>query len=355
MMQQSILKNQLLFKTYCFYITSQRILQDINKPHHIAILQRIYCIHDKQIQFLNIMYYVNTLRGKQQGHEYILFEEILFNKQQYQQAPLLPLTLENISTIKKNPFQSFENLLVNSPVLIAHEFQHLPQKTLVLTHCKDIEKLQELQQMCPHIDIAIGFTFNLQNKYDNDYLRKKLELEISMGTDGIKPAFIGPIIENDKYLGIYQEFSTQFKIPIIVSQGCYENAIHINPIEIDVIYNEGVTKKLRAKNQQSLAKAIYQQSFYGQKLFKYIMDNIQSGIYTSGVQFKCQLKSFGGQGFNAYKSDLIQLFQWAEEKIVVQEIITWTCPVCQKEYGNIEKFRKFNKEFCSIKCLKQGI
>ena len=51
--------------------------------------------------------------------------------------------------------------------------------------------------MCPNIDIGIGFTFNLQNKYDNDYLRKKLELEISMGTDGIKPAFIGPIMGND--------------------------------------------------------------------------------------------------------------------------------------------------------------
>lgn len=90
-----------------------------------------------------------------------------------------------------------------------------------------------------------------------------------------------------------------------------------------------------------------------------------------GNKFKHHLKKYGGVGFkqiadfraqlgkmegldDIFRDNMMKILRWKTmEEVKPIAIKKWICPHCQKEFEeNIEKFRKFEKEFCSIKCLR---
>jgi len=71
------------------------------------------------------------------------------------------------------------------------------------------------------------------------------------------------------------------------------------------------------------------------------------------VDFLKKFENF--EGFNdVFRENMMRMIRWKlVEEVKVMEVKKWTCPQCKLEFEeNIEKFRKFEREFCSIKCLR---
>ena len=93
-----------------------------------------------------------------------------------------------------------------------------------------------------------------------------------------------------------------------------------------------------------------------------------------GNKFKCNLQKYGGpgylkmiefqrkfekiEGFNdIFRDNMLDMLKWKFiEEIKPIAVKKWVCPQCLGEFDDtIDKFRKFDKEFCSIKCLRVGL
>ena len=102
-------------------------------------------------------------------------------------------------------------------------------------------------------------------------------------------------------------------------------------------------------------------------------------IFSGGITYKTELTTFGGDGFRSFtpnhQSSILEKIRsiirdedvirrvmvdnkWAliDWKIKLEEIevlATWECDKCgASNTVKFEAFRKFGKQFCSIKCLK---
>lgn len=110
---------------------------------------------------------------------------------------------------------------------------------------------------------------------------------------------------------------------------------------------------------------LFLQSLINKKFHRQIMISF-------GSCFKQYLKKYGGQGFvkladfakklqidpeikkDLFCNNIWKIMQWKTiEETKPITIKKWKCPFCSEEFDeNIEKFKKFDREFCSIKCLR---
>ena len=103
----------------------------------------------------------------------------------------------------------------------------------------------------------------------------------------------------------------------------------------------------------------------------------QRCIFSAGVRFKTDLMAQGGHGMDIYHphsysassinriirdaevmqrllfGNKLALLEWGLRLEAVKVVLMWSCVQCQKEQPEtVEAYRKFGKQFCSIKCLK---
>ena len=113
--------------------------------------------------------------------------------------------------------------------------------------------------------------------------------------------------------------------------------------------------------------------FFIEFLAKLIKNGFSQQISVSlGNKFKAHLKKYGGEGFGRilefrrkiekivkideiFGKNVLKLLKWKTLEVAKPVAIKmWKCPQCGKEYNdNIEKFKKFEREFCSSKCLRE--
>lgn len=99
-------------------------------------------------------------------------------------------------------------------------------------------------------------------------------------------------------------------------------------------------------------------------LAKLKADSLDSHIaLTFGSKYRTDYKKYSGPGFqlpssfssqNFLKNNILSFFKPLKEEIKAPvEVKLWTCGQCKKEYPEtMERFKKFNSEFCSIDCLR---
>jgi hypothetical protein len=103
-------------------------------------------------------------------------------------------------------------------------------------------------------------------------------------------------------------------------------------------------------------------------------------IISGGARFKTDLSAFGGEGYLFYLQDLnyasslhriasvvgdnsiiekaallnkLATLNWKIRVEEVKLVLMWKCSNCNGDQPEtVESFRKFGKQFCSIKCLK---
>ncbi|CAD8080114.1 unnamed protein product [Paramecium sonneborni] len=331
-----------------------------------------------------INYHINTLRGSVTDYMPVLFEDLFFDKSHLSSNKMGVISLQNFEQLRQDPQCIMDNLVINDVSQIVHEFQNLPQ-CLICTSCNDLEKLNRLLQYCNQIDIAIGYQHNISKQLNNlplysvDNLIKKLEMEITIGTNNLKPAFIGIInfeeidFNNQIWINIIESYiicSENCGIPIVVDhrqklefkaiQQKYNqrNAkfIILNPyLEVNYTKTNYCIKKEININSIDLKQKIV----YNKNEIDYELYSLMPVYFTVGIKFKTHLKMFGGKGFeilNKNTEGLFDLLKWSSQVIKIVEIKMWKCPICKKEQGeNEERFKKLGKEFCSMKCLRQGL
>lgn len=91
-----------------------------------------------------------------------------------------------------------------------------------------------------------------------------------------------------------------------------------------------------------------------------------------GNNYKSNLKKYGGNGFSKivdfknlfenidgiqdiFRDNIFKLLKWKIMEVIKPVTVKkWICPQCKIEFdNNIEKFKKFDQECCSSKCLRQ--
>lgn len=93
-------------------------------------------------------------------------------------------------------------------------------------------------------------------------------------------------------------------------------------------------------------------------------------VLSSGVLFKTDTCSFGGEGYycdnirnsiglsaalmeRVCKMRYLELFNWKKKTKVAVEVKYWKCTKCGKEAAEtVQSFKKFGKEFCSVPCIR---
>ncbi|KRW99222.1 hypothetical protein PPERSA_07465 [Pseudocohnilembus persalinus] len=137
---------------------------------------------------------------------------------------------------------------------------------------------------------------------------------------------------------------------------------------LDKGYKIGIDTVRYSDQQQELGYFLKQLLLINQDYCKQI-------LISTGINYKSDLTLYGGNGISDcfYFKNILQelqvneiqlkdmfytnfqeLFFWAKEKIKVEKVEMFKCNICKKEFeeGKIDKFKKFGKEFCSMKCLK---
>lgn len=146
-------------------------------------------------------------------------------------------------------------------------------------------------------------------------------------------------------------------------------------IKIELKHEETIVKLLEMGFCLSFDVMQYNKNeeFFLLFLQSLIRKNFHRQIMISfGSCFKQYLKKYGGQGFgklvdfakklqidqeikkNLFCGNIFRMMQWKTiEETKPITIKKWKCPFCSEEFDeNIEKFKKFDREFCSIKCLR---
>ncbi|CAD8061694.1 unnamed protein product [Paramecium primaurelia] len=331
-----------------------------------------------------INYHINTLRGIATEYKPVLFEDLFFDKSHLSTNKIGAISLQNLEQLRHDPKSIMDNLVINDVTQLVHELQNMPQ-CLICTSCNDFDKLNRLLQYCHHIDIAIGYQHNISKQLNNlplysvDNLIKKLEMEITMGTNNLKPAFIGVInfeeidFNNQIWINIMESYiqcSENCGIPIVVDhnhklefkeiQQKYNirkaKFIILNPyIEVKITKsNYCIRREINIDSIDLKQKIVFNKNEVDYELY-----NLLPVYFTIGIKYKTHLRMFGGNGFEILKSETQELFdllKWSSQITKLVEIKMWKCPICQKEQGeNEERFKKMGKEFCSMKCLRQGL
>lgn len=225
---------------------------------------------------------------------------------------------------------------------------------------------------------------------------EKLKIEayiefISKSNEKI-PLFIecSEILQKDDFAGFDEIFKNLDIFSHKLGKNLMSQTILINiPLvwDIEKDKNSKFDLKVRLRAEEKIIKLLEMGFIFSfnlkkyeknQKFFIHFLESLlemkreNQIILSLGNCFKQNLKKYGGKGFREiidFKSkistneenmkkifwkNLFNLLNWKKiEETKPVTIKKWTCPYCEKEFDeNIEKFKKFDKEFCSIKCLR---
>ncbi|CAK69918.1 unnamed protein product (macronuclear) [Paramecium tetraurelia] len=265
------------------------------------------------------------------------------------------ISLQNLEQLRADPKSIMDNLVINDVNQLVHELSSMPQ-CLICTSCNDFDKMNRLLQYCQHIDIAIGYQHNISKQLNNlplysvDNLIKKLEMEITMGTNNLKPAFIGIInyeeidFNNQIWINIMESYiycSESCGIPIVVDhnhrlefkeiQQKYNlrkaKFIILNPyVEVKITkQNYFIKREINIESVDLKQKIVFNKNEVDYELY-----SLLPVYFTVGIKHKTHLKMFGGNGFEIVKSETQELFdllKWSSQIIKIVEIKMWKCPM----------------------------
>ena len=347
------------------------------------------------------------------------------------------ITLSNYSNIISHPFSIFQNLYLDADVALAsNELNYLKHfNTNLICDVTNInngqnkEKLKEISNLS-NIQICFGYSIDIEKirdlkKYSND-----IQYEIVYGFDNLVPSFIGEEIIKEKfpfneyeekvYDMVLNDIVNKYDIPIFFKlngkQKLFETNNFIAWIKNKKIVNkkkiifsisisdndenqlENIKKLCKdiVENDYSLILSIYDCDVLKNKseekidlyfnkikakfINSFLLENkkyISNIMLSNNINFKIQLKYFGGFGFiNLFENyfeiitnDLNQeeinslfylnllniLEYWKEIEKYKKKVKMIICENCGKEMEEEDPdiFRKFDKNFCSFSCLKK--
>ena len=347
------------------------------------------------------------------------------------------ITLSNYSNIISHPFSIFQNLYLDADVALAsNELNYLKQfNTNLICDVTNInngqnkEKLKEISNLS-NIQICFGYSIDTEKirdlkKYSND-----IQYEIVYGFNNLIPSFIGEEIiketfpsneyEEKVYDMVLNDIINKYEIPIFFKLNGKQKLLKTNTF-FSWIKNKKIENKKKIifsisisdndenqfENIKKLCKDIIESdyslilSIYDCDVLKnkseekidlyfnkikakfinsFLLENkkyISNIMLSNNINFKIQLKYFGGFGFiNLFENyfdiitnDLNQeeinslfylnllniLEYWKEIEKYKKKVKMIICENCGKEMEEEDPdiFRKFDKNFCSFSCLKK--
>ena len=347
------------------------------------------------------------------------------------------ITLSNLSTITSHPFSLFKNLYLDADVALAsNELNYLKKyNTNLICDVTNVingqnkEKLKEISNLSK-IQICFGYSVDKEKVKDLKKYSNDIQYEIIYGFDNLVPSFIGEEIIQDKfpsseyeekvYEMILNDIVNQYNIPIFFKlngeQKFYDTNTILKWVKTKKIenkkkivfsisisdYDDDNLDKIRllcndlllngyslilstydcdvSKNKNEEKLDLYFNKSKANFINSILIENrkfIQNIMLSNNINFKIQLKYFGGFGYeNLFENyydiiikDLNQeeinyifylnlldiLDYWKELEKYKKKVKMIKCEFCGKEMeeDNPDIFRKFDKNFCSFQCLKK--